>query len=163
MSQKINPNKISNEKNNISRFGLAVKRMEGVSEFSEKKPDSDKPISEAAYIGSFSFNEKNMNYILIKSNGISFINFRMNLTYEKPDMPEEVNNESGLLNYINIQNSKNIGIKTFITKETDNEFIVSVNSEYILDSANENFEFIPHVINILSISPGILQIKKSKG
>ncbi|TAI80281.1 hypothetical protein [Pectobacterium versatile] len=163
MNQRKNQKKTLNLKSNISRLGMAVKAMPGVSEFSEKKPISDNPINSGSYIGSFSFNERNMNYILINSREISFINFRMNLTYKKSDIPEEIRSENDLLKHIDSQNSKTIGIKTFLAKETDDEFVISVNSEYILDIKNESFKFIHHVINILSISPGILKITKSEG
>lgn len=152
--------------NKLSGLGTVVKQIEGVSDFKEKKPETDSSSTEASrgsFIGSFTFNEKSMNYIIIKSNNILFLNFRMNLVYKKSTLPDELTTETGILEHMNKQNSRTIGLKTFLVKQTDDEFIISVNSEYVLSAANENFDFAKNVINILSVSPGILQMQKSEG
>ena len=162
-NKKIN---IRNKKINssvTSPLGLAIKQAEGVTGFSEKKSEVATKLSTETFIGAFTFNGRNMNYIIITSGFLCFINFRMTIQHKKSELPENLKSEVEILEHINNQNSKTVGIKTFISSETEDEYSISVNSEYVLDSKDKNYSYVPHVINILSISPGLVQINKTEG
>lgn len=146
----------------ISKLGLEIKKTTGVTEFTEKTPSNGSSVRTTSHTGNFKFNGRIINYIIINASDISFINFRMNIEYNKQSLSDEVRDRSALLENINNQNSKTVGIKFFIMKEDDEKFVVSVNSEYILDNNKSDYSFVIHAMTFLSVTPGILKIKNTE-
>jgi len=150
------------QKKELSELGKAIKNIGGVTNLNEKKPETPDGTNAISHIGSFTFNEVIINYIIIESNENKFINLRMNAEYPKTELPNELNNYSGLLNHLNKQNSMTIGIKFFIASEDHEKFVISSNSEYILDKKVMSYSFISTPISILSTALRLLGIEKNR-
>ena len=156
MTQKNN----KHQNRDLSTLGQAIKKIEGVTAHNEKRPESPNTLKASSAIGSFMFNEKLINYIIIEAGKSKFINFRMNMEYLKKDIKEEYSERNLMMEKINNQNNKTIGIKYFISSESEESITISANSEYIIDGNTMSYSFIRLCIAILSTSLNLLSIHK---
>ncbi|KTR99290.1 hypothetical protein [Pantoea dispersa] len=156
MTQKNN----KHQNRDLSTLGQAIKKIEGVTDHNEKIPESPNALKARSAIGSFTFNEKVINYIIIEAEKNKFINFRMNMEYLKKDLKEEYSERNLMMEKLNSQNNKTIGIKYFIASESEENITISANSEYIIDESMKSYGFIKLCIAILSTGFNLLSIHK---
>lgn len=143
----------------LSALGEEINNTDGVTDLKEreiKKETSDIITT----TGQFKYGGGNFNYILIGRSGYLFLNFRFNVEYELYDINEKFKDRFTLLEHINEQNKKNLGLKTFIDKSHDGKLIISSNIEYVLNSEIADFKFVKNAIEILSISQSVVKIGK---
>ncbi|MCL6325814.1 hypothetical protein [Pectobacterium polaris] len=154
----IRKNKTS--KKNTSMLGLKIESIVGVKDFNEREKDGSLE-GVRNHIGDFKYNENKINYIVIKTPGIYFINFRMNISYKKNNIKHELLDELELNKHINMLNRRTIGVKMFISDDTDESLTISVNTEYVLDADFIGYDFVENALNVLSVTPGFFSINKS--
>ncbi|WP_405078793.1 hypothetical protein ACI51Z_01870 [Pectobacterium carotovorum] len=144
----------------LSSLGVKIRQtpnVEGLVERKIQKEDSD--IN--TITGKFNYNENVLNYIGIEKGEFLFINIRLNVEYKKDELKTHFINKNKLLEHINEQNKKNLGMKIFVTENEDETLLVSSNIEYILNSKTNDFSFVENALQILSIAPMFLNINKT--
>lgn len=144
----------------LSSLGQAIKNLEGVTDHIERKPETPKTTKAKSSIGSFTFAGNTINYIMIESDGDRFINFRMNMEYQKDELRTDYSDRISVMEKLNDQNNKTIGIKYFIANEDEKNITISANSEYIINEDIKSYSFIRFSIAILSTGFKLLGIHK---
>lgn len=150
------------QKNIISSLGQYIKKIAGVTEHVERTPGFPQYTESDSSIGSFRFNRKIINYIVIETGGNKFINFRLNTEFKKKELKKEYQDRKALLEKINERNSNTIGIKYFIAKEDEEITTISANSEHIIDKSINHYKFVDLAITILSTSFILLGVNKQE-